>query len=174
MENTVICPTCKSNFEKEPKICSNCGYPFSGTDKEKSLFIGQQIVKKSTVHNTKDRIKRARNILWILGGLNIIYPFIGYVNNPFQFIYIIIGLFFGLFFIGFGFLTYKKPFISIVIPLIIWVLFQLLAAFGDPSTIFQGIIWKGVFLTALIYALISIVEAEKIKKESEFLKQQKY
>lgn len=41
MENTIICPVCKANYENQPQICTKCGFPFKGTEKEKSLFIGQ-------------------------------------------------------------------------------------------------------------------------------------
>lgn len=174
MESTIICPTCKSNYENQPQICTKCGFPFNGTEKEKSLFIGQQILKKGNVNDTKDRIKLARVILWIIGGLNILTPFIFYNNNPAREVFIITGLVLGLIFIGFGFLTFKKPFISILIPLIILILFYTIAAIAEPITLFQGIVWKVVFLSGLIYSLISIIQAEKIKKESEYLKEQNY
>ena len=84
-----------------------------GTEKEKAVFIGQQILNKGAVTETKDRIKTARIILWIIGGVNILLAF---------FVDPLLGrstIITGLIFIGFGFLTYKKPLISVVIPLIL-------------------------------------------------------
>jgi hypothetical protein len=80
----------------------------------------------------------------------------------------------GLIFIGFGFLAYKKPFISILIPLFLLILLHMLAAIVDPGTIFKGIVLKIVFISGLVFGLISIIESEKIRKESEFMKKQNY
>jgi hypothetical protein len=174
MEELIVCPTCKTDYESQPENCKKCGFPFSASDKEKSVFIGQQILKKGNVSDTKDRIKRARIILWVIGAINIVSPFLFYNNNSLQGLYIIMGVFLGLVFIGFGFLTYKKPFVSILIPLILLVIFYVAAGIVEPITIIQGLIWKVLFLSGLIYGLVSIIKAEKIRKESLFLKEQNY
>ena len=174
MDKIITCPTCKTEFEIQPEICKKCRFPFTGTEKEKSIFIGQQIFKKGNVSDTTDRIKKARIILWVIGGINILSPFLIYNNDPLQGIYIITGIIIGLIFIGFGFFTYKKPFISILIPLILLLLFYIIDALADPITLIQGITWKVIFLSGLIYGLISIIQSEKIRKESEFLKEQNY
>lgn len=174
MDEIITCHTCKTKYEVQPEKCKKCGFPFAGTEKEKSLFIGQQILKKGSVSDTTDKIKRARIILWVIGGINILSSFLIYYSTPLQEIYIIPEIIIGLIFIGFGFFSYKKPFISILILLILLLLLYVLNAIVDPITIMQGIIFKTIFLSGLIYGLISIVQAEKIRKESEFLKEQRY
>ncbi len=76
MDNSIICPAYKTEFSKQPITCKKRGFPFSGTEKEKSLFICQQILKKGKVSDNK--IKRARIILRIIGGINILSPFFTY------------------------------------------------------------------------------------------------
>lgn len=171
MENTIVCPTCKTNYETEPETCPKCGFPFSGTEKEKSLFIGQQILKKGKVKDTKDVIKRARIILWVIGGLNLLISPIYYGGEP---VLVIIGLITGVLFIGFGLLASVKPFISILIPLILLILAYTTSAIINPDQFYRGILWKFVFVGVLVYALVSILEAEKLKKESSFMKEQDY
>jgi len=168
------CPTCKTDYEVYPDNCIKCGYPFSGSDKEKATFVGQQILKKGSISDTKDRIKRARTILWIIGAINVLSAFVLYNNSPLQIVYMITGSIIGLIFIGFGFLTYKKPFISILIPFILLLLFYTINAIINPFTLFQGLIWKVVFISGLTYGLVSIIQAEKIRKESAFLNEQNY
>jgi hypothetical protein len=174
MESNFVCPACKSSYEIQPDFCTKCGFPFSGSEKEKSVFIGQQIFKKGKVADTKNKIKRARIILWVIGALNAIGPFVLYVNDPMYATYTTAGVIIGIVFTGFGFLTYRKPFISILIPLIILIISYLVEAINEPISLIQGIIWKVIFLGGLIYGLTSIIEAEKIRKENEFLKEQKY
>ena len=139
-----------------------------GTEKEKSVFIGQQIFNKGVVTETKDRIKTARIILWIIGGVSILIAFF----DPLLGRSMIIT---GLIFVGFGFLTYKKPLISVLIPLILLLLeytFQVII--GGLSFLFTGIILKTLILTGLICAVVSIIKAEKTRKKSEYLKEQNY
>jgi len=169
MEETLTCPTCKSDFKTKPVSCSKCGYPFSGTDKERATFIGQQILKKGDVSDTKDKVKRARIILWIIGGINILFSLLIYQNFP-----LLIGVILGLIFIGFGFLTYRKPFISILTPLILLVSYYIFLGIYNPNTLIQGVIWKIVILSSLVFALIGLIKAEKIRKESDFLREQNY
>jgi len=32
-----ICPTCKTNYEVEPQICTKIGFPFMRSEKERSI-----------------------------------------------------------------------------------------------------------------------------------------
>jgi len=175
MEKVIICPNCKSNYEIEPPTCSTCGFPFNGTDNEKSLFIAQQILKRGKISDASDQIKKARIILWFIGGFLILVSFLNLIKNPMREIYIFGVLFFlGLLFIGFGFLTYKKPIISILIPLIMLLLFYTMEEIAEPNTLFQGILVKFFFLFGLLYSLVSVIKAQQIRKESDYLKEQKY
>jgi ribosomal protein L37E len=170
MDTTITCPTCKEKFDIQPDQCPHCGYPFTGTQQEQSVFIGQQILKKGKLSDTKDRINRARNIIWIIGALNIIAPFVAYTHNPLQGMYIVSGIVLGLVFIGCGFLSYKKPLAAILVPMVLLLFSYTVNAIVDPFTLIQGILWKVLFITALSYALVNILQSNKIKKESNFLK----
>jgi len=174
MEKTETCPICKTTYEAVPNTCSKCRYPFSATEKEKSVFIGQYFVKSGKISDTKDAIKRARIILWIIGGSNVIIPYIKFFINPVFSYDVVIGPTIGLIFIVFGFYSYKKPLISIWIPLVLLLLFYTSDVVVDSANILRGIIWKALYTGVLIYCLISIYQSEKIKKESNFLKDQDY
>ncbi len=171
--NKITCPVCKTNYDNEPEKCLKCEYPFNGTEKEKSIFIGQQIFKKETISEAKAHIKKARIILWVIGGLFLLMSgFLAYNGMPSA--SFLGGLILGGIFLGFGFLSYKFPFISILLPFIILFLFYVTMAIIDISTLLQGLIWKIIFMTGLGYALFSMIQAEKIKKESKFLEEHDY
>jgi hypothetical protein len=36
-------------------------------------------------------------------------------------------------------------------------------------TLVRGVLWKVIYVTALVYAVIRVKRAEKIKKESQYL-----
>jgi len=162
------CKICKTDYEILPQTCQKCGFPFAGTEKEKTAFSVQQIIKKGHIEESKKHIKIARVILWIIGGFNLVSSFFYSEDSVTMITAIIIGLIF----IGFGFYTYKKPFISILIPLSFLLLVHTIIAIIEPATIFQGLILKIIFLFLLIYALVSVMKTRKMMKESEFLKEQ--
>ena len=174
MSDLIKCPTCKTDYESQPDKCNNCGYPFNGTDKEKSHFVAHQIMKKGKISDTKDSIKRTRTILFVIAGFNIVIPFFKFANAQYGGLMIAMSIFIGLIFLVFGFTAKKKPFISIIIPLILLIIFYVIDAIIEPTTLIRGIVWKILFIGSMIYSLISIIESEKIKRESEHLATKDY
>jgi len=156
----ISCPACKLNYEAEPEVCTRCNYPFGGTGNEKSVFIGKLVIEKSLIEETAEKIKNARIILLLIGVLNIVLTFVTETNYMLS----------GLMFIGFGLLTYKKPFVAVLIPYVLLVLQYLIMGILYPHTILQGLLWKMIILTGLTLALVSIIRARKLRKKSEFLK----
>jgi hypothetical protein len=163
------CPTCKTEYELQPEKCGNCGYPFSGTDNEKSHFIAHQILKKGHISDARDSVKNARTILFVIAGFNIVFPFFYFWDVPNNTLSISISVIIGLIFLSFGFLVKKMPFESILIPLILLLFFYIINALIDPMTLFQGIIWKALIVGGLSYSLIRVRKSEKIKKQSKHL-----
>ena len=80
MSEIIKCPTCKTEFEAAIDNCDSCGFPFAGTDKEKSVFIGQQIMKKGKISETKKSINQTRIVLFVIAAFYIIVPFLQYSN----------------------------------------------------------------------------------------------
>lgn len=159
------CPVCSHGVEIPAEKCSSCGYPFSGTEKEKSIFIAHHIMNKEHMVDTGKIIKQARLVLFIIGGLIILTGILTQQANPFS-IAISIGV--GSLFIFFGFLTKKEPFISILIPLILLLLNYAGMAVSDPLSIAKGILWKVLFIGVLLYSLINVWKAQKIKRETPY------
>ncbi|QQS50991.1 MAG: hypothetical protein IPM71_15665 [Bacteroidota bacterium] len=169
MNEMIKCPTCKTEYEQQPDNCGNCGYPFSGTDKEKSHFVAHQILKKGKISDTKENIRNARIILFVIAAFNILLPILKYSEVTNGGVQIGIGIFIGFIFLFFGIIAKKKPFISILIPLILLIIFYALIAIIQPISLVQGVVWKVIFITGLVYSLITIKESDKIKKESSHL-----
>jgi len=174
MNNAIICPVCKSNYDSPQEICKTCNFPFSGTEKEKSIFIGQQILKKGSIDDAKVSIKRARIILFLIGGFQILNGFIFYLQNPALEREVIFQLILGLIFIGFGIFVFQNPLVFVSISLGILVSIYLVSAIIDSTTLLKGISWKAVYLFGLIYSLVKILQADKIRKQNKHLNEQHY
>ena len=166
-----ICPACRNNCNTEVINCNSCGYPFSATKAEQSNFIGQLILKKSTISESYAKIKRARIALWVVGAYFILFSLYFIYNfSQFPFEVFLPDIFFGLLFIGFGFLTFRLPIISIIIPLILLITYWVITAVYNTNDILSGILFKIAILGIMFYALVSTIRARKIAKESDFLK----
>lgn len=169
METKSQCPSCKAAYEVQPVVCAQCYFPFEGSEDEKAKFIARQIMNKGHISDTKERIKRARILLFIIAGTNIVFPFFMYAKAPLGPILIALSVVVGLVFLFFAFRAQKKPFSSIGIPFILLLASYILGFVIDPASLFRGLLWKGVIISGLGYALWSINKSKQIYKESKQL-----
>ena len=173
MKTDTTCTICETVYAVEPPFCLKCEYPFSALEKDKSVFVGRLFSKKLKIKEAKDKIKRAQNILWVIGGINVL-SYAVVVSQSLVVDLNILDLFIGLFFIVFGFYASKNPFLAILISLILLISLYALNAWVDPVSIFRGIIFKIVFIVGLVYALKSIYEVQKIKNENDYFKEMEW
>jgi len=164
MEQIIKCPYCKTEFETQPEVCDNCVYPFSATEKERSKFVAQQILKKGAIEDAKENIAKSRIVLFILAGVNIIFPFFLYLNSPFGTIAITMSVFIGLIFLMFGIFLNKKPMLFISLSLGFLITLYLLELLIAPPLFFKGLLWKGVFVAVLGFSFGSVVKSNKMLK----------
>lgn len=162
------CKFCNINVSETDVKCGNCQYPLLGSEREQAVFVAQQVMQKSHVSDSGKQTRNARIILFVLGGFELTASLFLFAN-PDEFIVAILSSIFGLLFIGFGFLTYKRPAIALLIPLILLSLYYTFLVIFSPSAFLQGVLWKFVILTALIYAYAIVARAEKILKKNEYL-----
>lgn len=162
------CKNCNANFNDNDVKCILCNYPLKGNNKEQAQFIAKQIIQKSDVEDSIEKLKKSRLILFLFGGFNIVATFIPFFNltNPYQ-KYFSIG--FGLMFIAFGFLTFKIPKTAILIPLVIVSLYYVLITIISPFTFFNGLLWKMIIIMGLGYGYFSVRKSNKILDENKYL-----
>lgn len=155
-----VCYLCKqTNLNKDDKFCLNCGFPQGGTQSEQWKFIIENRKKKSAIRESQKIINRGRNILFIVAALNIL-PFL-FGDN----IVLLIGLIISGIYIGLGFWSIKKPFPAILTGLVFYVTLYLFFGILDPMNFLRGLMWKVIISGALLFALYSIKDLEKLKKE---------
>ncbi|MGB0522663.1 MAG: hypothetical protein ACPGJS_06870 [Flammeovirgaceae bacterium] len=164
----VTCNNCKREARDEEQICEVCNYPIQGTDKEKAVFIAKQVTQKSDVQEAIQRVKTSRIILFVIGAFYLVMPFISAANRSSNFV-LGINIFLGLLFLGFGFLSLKKPKIALLIPLILIVMYYLLLLFIDPYYLWTGVLWKVIILVGIGYGYFSVSKADKILKNNPYL-----
>lgn len=162
------CKICNTEFKETDAECSVCSYPLKGSKQEQASFVAKQVMQKSDVEESIKRLKRSRIILFAVGVYYIIIPFTPHMSTS-KTLFLIVNIALGLLFIGFGFLTFKKPKIALLIPLCLTVLYYLILLLINPLYLFQGMLWKIIVLLGIGYGYFSVSKSNKILKENKYL-----
>lgn len=162
------CKNCKNKVLDESLICEICNYPIGGSESEQAKFIAKQVIQKSDVNESIERLKKARLLLFVLGAFYVIGFLIPVINKG-STISIVISMIIGLIFIGFGLWTFKRPKPALLIPLIITILYYIILLLVEPSYLWRGVLWKIIVLSGLFYGYFSVRKSDKILKENKYL-----
>ena len=162
------CSVCGNTVNAQDQFCTNCGLPLKGTEEEQKKFLSARHFKQRQMHYLAKKIKNAQTTLFVLAGLffviGMLYYFIG-GQNDLSFAALIQSLILAAVFLALGGWAKSKPVVALISGLVLFVLVQLIAIFGDPTNIGKGIIIKILVIVFLVRGLQSAIEAEKIKKE---------
>ncbi len=158
---TMSCSHCGKEMDATATFCDHCGYPENGTDQQKSAFIGKLAFNRTWNEEAKEKIKSARNTLYVLSGIMAVFGFIQY---GFHESVVALGIDFGLslIYLALAFWTDSKPLIAVLIGLLLYLTLIVVNAIVDPTSLFRGIIWKVVIISFLGKGIYS---ASSIKKD---------
>ncbi|MDR5590363.1 hypothetical protein [Christiangramia sp. SM2212] len=159
------CPACRQESTTVLDYCSNCNFPYKGTENERSAHIGRFISEKNILSDSETSIKKSRNILLIIAALNFVMFFIAIFSSEYLLVDAIVNLVIAVIFAMFAFFIKKSPVIFTVIPLLFIVMLYLIDATYDPSSIARGMIFKMFILGSLGYGAYKCYQAEKFKKK---------
>jgi hypothetical protein len=168
------CHYCKSTgLNEQDKYCPNCRFPQRGTQIEMKRFLFDVKKKNKLLSDKLKDVKKARNILFILAGLNVLAGIILGVLVNFD-IAILIGSLIGAgIYFGLGMWSKNKPFAAILSGFFVYVVFNVISAIDDPQTIYQGVIWKVIIISGFIYGYKGVKDAENLEKELKAMKESK-
>lgn len=162
---SIKCPSCKTVFVENKETCSACNFPFKGTEQEKSVHIGQFILKKGVVIDASDYLKKTQNILYAIAGLLGISLIILVLSKNYYTIDLVFNGSLIIVFICCGVFIKKNPILLIVLPLFLIIGVYLLNYLVDPNTLLQGIFIKTIIIGSLIYSIYLQLKASKFKEK---------
>jgi hypothetical protein len=161
-EHLKFCSVC-TNRSFNPKVGITCGLTEQIADfegncenyvEDKKEVESNKKSNEEEISETKKSINIGRISLFCLGGLYVLVGFIeAYYIEYHHIIFGIIDWFFALIFLGLAIWSYAKPYLALIIGLVLFILLNLLGAFIDPATIFSGIIFKFVVIGFLIHGI---------------------
>ena len=109
-------------------------------------------------------VRNAKIILFLIAALQLIPLFtLGDMPEPARTMSIVITLAISIVFAGFALWTSRKPYWAILGALIFYLLLLIVTGILEPATILQGIIFKVIGITLLVYALSNAKEVQRWK-----------
>ncbi|MCH3882854.1 MULTISPECIES: hypothetical protein [Tenacibaculum] len=161
----IICLACKNESTQSVDNCIKCDFPFNGSEQEKSKHIGQFIMKKGVVYDTDESLGRSKKIISIIALFNTIFLIFGLYNGQIDILNIILNLIVIFIFIWCAITIKKNPFEKTLIPLILFISIIILNFIINPNTLFQGILWKIIFIGSLSYSMYLVKSTEKFREK---------
>jgi len=158
----IFCPNCYCEFEIQPEKCE-CGYPFNGNDMDKYKFMSTLVKKERILQDGINSASYSRNILFIIGGLNLLISLI-FALSAKDNSYYLITMIYSVILIGLGFYSYKEPFFALLLGFLVMILIYTVIGFIDPAKLLSGLILKVFFVSSFIYGLVKIKQSENIEK----------
>lgn len=114
----------------------------------------QSLQKKELKSETNKQLNRGRIALFLVAGLYLLTGiWEGFFIAGHELIFGIIDWAVAGIFLGLGLWSYRQPLIAMIVGLSVYALIILLLAMIDPSTLYQGIIWKILIILYLGYGI---------------------
>src|SRR5687767_5933399 len=164
--NTVTCDHCKAENAPDKKFCTQCRYPITGTDEEKSRFRSDIAKNQILLKDAEGEIQSAKNIIYILAGFSLLIGIIVYFTQD-DAASLVVYAIICILYLGLAAWCSSNPFGAILTAFLIYITLQVVSAVIDPLTIFSGILWKIIFIGAFIKGIRSASEARNFMRELE-------
>jgi hypothetical protein len=165
------CYFCKSTgLTENDKFCPNCAFPQRGTQADMQKYLALFKNKELILEEQKTAINKARNILFALAGLNLLFAILFglVINNDFP--ALIIQFIVSMAYLALGFWCMKKPFPAILSGFFVYVVLQVMNAVYDPTTLYKGILWKVIIISAFVYGYKAALQSDKLEKDLASMK----
>jgi len=165
------CKYCKSTgLNEDDKFCFNCRFPIGNDDREKRRYFYGVKLRTDKITKKKKAIKKARNILFILAGINFLYGIImGMLVHTDGLVLIVSLIGTGIYF-SLGMWSRAKPFPAFLTGFYIFIVFTAMAVIEDPHTIYRGLLWKGIIIYAFVAGYKAVKDSVVLENELDKLK----
>lgn len=171
LPETLPCENCGNSNLSSQKFCSKCRFPIQGTDEEKKQFRIKINGHKFLAEEAEKELKKPKLIIYVLAGVTLLIGlYHGFANDDFA--TMILNLCISLLYLILAAWANKNPFGAILTALVVYITINVVNAFIQPVSLFQGIILKIFFIGAFVKGIRSAKDAqehlEELKKMNAF------
>ena len=158
---STYCSFCNEIMADDQKFCTACGYPERGTQKEQSKFHADRILEMRDSSTAKDRVRKARNILYIMSGLSVFWGIVTFLINDGDIGSLVVYGILAVIYLVLAFWSQQKPLVAMILALLVYLTLIVLNAIFDASSIYRGIIFKIIIIIFLVNGLNSALHLRK-------------
>lgn len=156
-----LCTHCETVITQDTAFCPECGYPEKGTEQDVAKFYARRAMAKNNTIDAEEKINSARNTLFVIGGVVMLFGFINFYIDEDN-TKLIVNFIICAIYILLGFWTKQKPLVALLLGLLLYITTVVISAIFEPVTLFKGILWKVLIIGYLGKGIFS---ASAIKKE---------
>ncbi len=145
----LTCQRCTHQNPDASRFCEACGVTLHDP------AVAEQHADEIEASFRLDQVKKARTAFIVVAVLQVVAGFLGSaMAGPDEAGLILVSeLILATVFFGLAFWASKQPFAAAIVGLFLYAGLHLLAAIGDPSTIYKGIIIKVIVVGMLVRAI---------------------
>ncbi|MFH4964698.1 hypothetical protein V8G69_06805 [Gaetbulibacter sp. M235] len=155
------CSICKTTLDSGSVYCSNCGFPENGTEKEIAIFHANKVIENRKIKDADDKIKSARNTLYVMSGISLVFGVILFFSMNDVSI-LITNVVLSIIYLVLAFWSSQKPLMALLLGLLLYLTTIIISAVVNPTTIIKGFLWK---ILIIAYLGKGIYSASAIKKQ---------
>jgi 1,4-dihydroxy-2-naphthoate octaprenyltransferase len=164
--DVLLCENCQAENAPDKRFCTQCRFPITGTDEEKGFFRSEIAKNRILLKDAEEKIKSAKNTIFILAGFSLLVGIILYFSQDDVASFVVYVLI-AILYLALAAWCSNNPFGAILTAFIVYITLQLVSAFVDPVSLVSGILWKIIFIGALIKGIRSASEARSYIRELE-------
>ncbi|GGG16292.1 hypothetical protein GCM10011344_16070 [Dokdonia pacifica] len=157
------CSLCTAAMEENYIFCISCGYPEKGSEEEQTKFHAHRILNMRKSSDARQGITSARNILFIIAAINMLWGIFYFFQNSQDISLLIYFPILSVMYLVLGYWSQQKPLMALVLGLLVYLTVIVLGAIYEPESIISV---SGLFLKSfvIIYLAKGINAALHIKK----------
>jgi len=155
------CTHCEIPITETTTFCPECGYPEKGTEQDVAKFYARRAMAKNNTIDAEEKINSARNTLFVIGGVIMLFGFINFFSDN-DMATLIVNVIICAIYILLGFWTKQKPLIALLLGLLLYITTVVISAIFEPMSLVKGILWKVLIIGYLGKGIFS---ASAIKRE---------
>lgn len=160
----VSCTQCQTKLKEGHKFCTNCGFPQIGTEREQASFHARLKLKEKRSYEASRKIKGARNSLYVISGLSMLFGVIFFFLNDDP-ATLVASSVLAIIYLALGFWCETRPLIAIVLGLIVFLTTIVAGAIVEPGSLFKGIIIKIIVFSYLLKGVSSAIQLRKYQNQ---------
>ncbi|WP_299884888.1 hypothetical protein [uncultured Lacinutrix sp.] len=141
----LTCTHCELPIIENTAFCPECGYPEKGDEQDVAKFYAKRVMAKNKNMDAEEKIKSARNTLFVMAGLVMLFGFFSFFVND-DYVTLIINFIICCIYLLLGGWSKEKPLIALLLGLLLYITTIIISAIIEPSSLIKGILWKIIII----------------------------